>query len=221
MSQTVKGIVASLDRHIRSNNYGNSIKKGDAFDQARRVLTANTMDLRKMGKGDKPNKAQPLADDEVDKLHTTGQMGMHNPDALLRMLWFQNKVHFGMRTVTEHVNMKWGDVKLYTTNTGTEYLQYSERVTKTRTGANPGNTRDVTPKSWNNLENSDRCHVAAYKKYKELRPVKFSSDNEPFYISSNTAFDNKSTKWFKSQPAGINKISEFLKIMITNAGTFH
>jgi hypothetical protein len=41
--------------------------------------------------------------------------------------------------------MKWGDVKLCTTNTGTEYLQYSERVTKTRTGANPGNTREVTP----------------------------------------------------------------------------
>jgi hypothetical protein len=52
-------------------------------------------------------KAQPLADDEVDKLYTTGQMGMHNPDALLRMLWFQNTVHFGMHTVTEHVNMKW------------------------------------------------------------------------------------------------------------------
>jgi hypothetical protein len=41
-------------------------------------------------------------------------MEMHNPDALLRMLWFQNTVHFGMHTVTEHVNMKWGDVKLCT-----------------------------------------------------------------------------------------------------------
>jgi hypothetical protein len=29
---TVKGIVTSIDRHIRSNNYGNSIKKGDAFN---------------------------------------------------------------------------------------------------------------------------------------------------------------------------------------------
>ena len=51
-----------------------------------------------MGKGNKPNKTQPLTDDELDKLYTTGQMGMHNPDAL-RMLWFQNTVHFGMRTV--------------------------------------------------------------------------------------------------------------------------
>lgn len=106
------------------------MKKGDAFDQARGVLTANTMDLKQMGKGSKPNKAQPITDEELDKLYTTGQMGMHNPDALLRMLWFQNTVHFGMLTVTEHVNMKWGDVALCKTNTGTEYLQYSERVTK-------------------------------------------------------------------------------------------
>ena len=62
------------------------MKKGDAFDQARRVLTAKTMDLKKMGKGNNPNKAQPLTDNEVDKLYTTGQIGVHNPDALLRML---------------------------------------------------------------------------------------------------------------------------------------
>jgi hypothetical protein len=43
----VKGIVASIGRHLRSNNYGNSMKKRDAFDQARRVLTAKTMDLKK------------------------------------------------------------------------------------------------------------------------------------------------------------------------------
>jgi hypothetical protein len=52
-----------------------------------------------------------------------------------------------------------------------------------------------------------------YVSHKELRPVKCSSDNDSFYISSNTAFGNKSTKWFKSQPVGINKISGFLKII--------
>jgi hypothetical protein len=43
-----------------------------------------------MGKGSKPSKAQPITDEEVDTLYITGQMVMHNPDALLRMLWFQN-----------------------------------------------------------------------------------------------------------------------------------
>ena len=51
---TVKGIVASIHRHLRSINYGNSMKKGNAFDQARGVLTAKTMDLKQM----KPNQSQ-------------------------------------------------------------------------------------------------------------------------------------------------------------------
>jgi hypothetical protein len=62
--------------------------------------------FEKMGKGNNPSKAQPLTDNEVDKLYTTGRMGVHNPDALIRMLWFQTTVHIGMRTGTEHVNMK-------------------------------------------------------------------------------------------------------------------
>jgi hypothetical protein len=33
------------------------------------------MDLKEMGKRNKPNKAQPLTDDEVDKLYTTGRWG--------------------------------------------------------------------------------------------------------------------------------------------------
>jgi hypothetical protein len=53
------------------------------------LLSSKTMDLKQMGKGSKPNKAQTITDEEVDTLYTTGQMGMHNPDAL-RMLWFQN-----------------------------------------------------------------------------------------------------------------------------------
>lgn len=167
---SVKGMISSFDRYLRANNYGTSIKKGDIFDQARRVLTAKTMDLKKMGKGNKPNKAQAVTDEEVDRLFNTGQMGMEHPDALLRMMWFQNTVHFGMRTVTEHVNMKWGDIKLCTSKSGTQFLQYSERATKTRTGANPGNVRDVPPRSWKNLEDPSRCHVLAYIKYKELRP---------------------------------------------------
>ena len=58
---TVKGIVASTDRHLRSNNYGNSMKKGDAFDQARGILTAKTMDLNKwerVANQVKPNQSQ-------------------------------------------------------------------------------------------------------------------------------------------------------------------
>ena len=41
--------------------------------------------------------------------------------------------HFGLRGCDEHRRIKWGDVQLLTDVNGAEYLEYSERQTKTRT----------------------------------------------------------------------------------------
>ena len=54
-----------------------------------------------------------------------------------------NTKHFGLRGGDEHHRMKWGDVQLLTDVNGAEYLEYSERQTKTRTGAKPRNVRAV------------------------------------------------------------------------------
>ena len=44
--------------------------------------------------------------------------------------------------------MTWGDVQLHMKADGTEYLEYSERRTKTRTGTEPRNVRAVRPKAF-------------------------------------------------------------------------
>lgn len=56
-----------------------------------------------------------------------------------------NSKHFGLRGCDEHRRMKWGDVQLLTDVNGAEYLEYSERQTKTGTGAEPRNVRAVKP----------------------------------------------------------------------------
>ena len=42
--------------------------------------------------------------------------------------------------------MKWGDVQLQTSADGTEFFEYTQRQTKTRTGAEPKDNRTVKPK---------------------------------------------------------------------------
>ena len=42
--------------------------------------------------------------------------------------------------------MRWGDVERKETADGTAFLEYNERQTKTRTGANPKDSRTVKPK---------------------------------------------------------------------------
>ena len=43
-------------------------------------------------------------------------------------------MHLGLRSNEVHSNLRWGDLELLTNATGEEYLEYTERATKTRTG---------------------------------------------------------------------------------------
>jgi len=54
-----------------------------------------------------------------------------------------------------------------------EYLEYNERTTKTRTGADLRNVRHQKPRMYASPE-SDRCPVQAYKVFSDHRPAGFS-----------------------------------------------
>ena len=60
-----------------------------------------------------------------------------NPDSLTNTMWFVLTMHMGLRGRDEHTQMLWGDLQLMTASDGREYVQFSERKTKTRTGAFP------------------------------------------------------------------------------------
>ena len=68
-----------------------------------------------------------------------------NPVALQNILWLNNTLHFGLRGIQEHLQMLWGDLDLKTTADGKEYVEFTERTTKTRQG-NTGGTRAFKPK---------------------------------------------------------------------------
>ena len=105
--------------------------------------------------------------------------------------------------------MCWGDLQLKVDGDGDEYLEFIERQTKTRTGENPKDVRNVKPKMWSNTDNLSRCPVEVYKQYSLLRPSDYSKPEDPLYLATHTMQGSmKSTdQWFKRQPIGVNKIS--------------
>ena len=60
--------------------------------------------------------------------------------------------------------MRWGDVKLCKTDHGDEYLEFNERQTKTRTGADPPDVRAFAPKMFSTY-GSEKGPVAVYKSF--------------------------------------------------------
>ena len=67
---------------------------------------------------------------------------------------------------------------------GTEYLEYNERQTKTRTGENIVDIRQIKPKMF--ATGDTRNTVESYKLYASKRPYGFSLDDDPFYLSIRT-----------------------------------
>ena len=114
--------------------------------------------------------------------------------------------------------MKWGDIQLKTSADGVEFLEYTERQTKTRTGAEPKDIRTVKPKMFS-VPGSDRDPVQTYHMYASKRPEQMKSDDSPFYFAINyTRVANSSKTWFKAAPMGSNKLNSVRKTMAEKAG---
>ena len=169
-----------------------------------------------MGKGNLPKRADSLTDGEIDQLCEVRQLGKHDPSSVLNTLWLNNTVHIGLRSVTEHNALTWGDVSLHTdAETGAQCLEYNERQNKTRTGENPRDIRKVKPKMWATPENPNKYPVEIYKLYLAKRPDAYDAPDDQFYVSPVTKEKNPglNDKGFKCRPVGINKKASLMKNM--------
>ena len=200
---SLRSFVSSFDRYLRKKDYSSTIMEGKDFRKTKEVLVAKQKELKKEGKGNKPNAARMLTDEEVDILYGQDLLGCSSSEALINTIWLNNTQFFGLRGCQEHRDMGWGDVERKETADGTVFLEYSERQTKTRTGADPKDSRTVKPKMFA-VVGSERDPVRAYDLYASKRPDDLKTPDSPFYLAINHTTKAVNTKpWFKSAPMGV------------------
>ncbi|VDI18975.1 Hypothetical predicted protein [Mytilus galloprovincialis] len=119
-----------------------------------------------------------------------------------------------MRSRLEHQNLRWGDIDLKTTSAGEKYLDFTERATKTRSGAT-SDARAFSPKMFEN-KGDPRCPVSLYLMYAEKRPEKMKANDSKFYVGINNK--GSGDEWFINQPMGKNTLSNIIKSMTDEAG---
>ena len=59
-----------------------------------------------------PNSADPLTDKEIEQLYSEGVLGNGTPRSLLKTVWLNNCIFFGMRPGKEQRDLCWGDLDL-------------------------------------------------------------------------------------------------------------
>ena len=217
---TLTAFHRSVDRYLREHSYPHSIITSQEFSMSKQVLQTKRKQLSSQGLGNHPNKSEVLTTTDEDILWTSGQLGFHNPQSLFNTIWFMNTKLFGFRGGHENRQLNWGDITLHIDSAGDEYLQFRERLSKTRQG-NSG-ARAFAPKAFANKENPSRCPIEAYKLYKSHRPPNYTDGESPFYVAiNNTWLPNTTYSWYKNAPMGQKTLSSVMKVMAEKAGLEH
>ena len=91
----LRGLYSSFNRHLKECKYPISVINDVAFERKRKCLEAKNKQLKKKGKGNRPNAAEALSDDEINILYGKNLLGISNGEALINTLWLFNSLHFG------------------------------------------------------------------------------------------------------------------------------
>ncbi|VDI73617.1 Hypothetical predicted protein [Mytilus galloprovincialis] len=126
-----------------------------------------------------------------------------------------NTLHFGLRSREEHTTLRWGDIQMKATTDGGQYLEHTERITKTRNGANL-DTRAFQAKMFADTGNP-RCPIQTYKQFLRRRPEDMVADDCPFYLGFSRQIKDDGV-WFSRQALGKNTLSSFVKKMCEDGG---
>ena len=199
---TVSSFQRSIQRYLSEKKYPFNILKDNEFEKSRKVLAAKRKSLvHEHGKGNKPQAAQAIDEDEEDALFEAGEFGDSNPVALQRTVWWFLSLHFGFRARDESRKLRWGDVQLQQQNDGQEVLVWlAERGTKTRHGQERGHQRAFQPKIY--ATNTARCPVSFYKKFSSHRPEEMNAPESPFYLAVRHNRRSNEEVWYMKAPLG-------------------
>ena len=217
---TLVAYYSCIKRKLESQSYPYDLGKDPKFRLSRKVLSSRKRELKVKGLGNLPNKAEPLTESDEKQLWEKGQFSLDEPEGLQNYVWYALTLGFGFRGSQEALQLKWGDVTIKTDNQSKlKFLEFSERLTKTRDGANNEN-RAFRPKIFQiqpcSDNNTQKCPVQAFENFANHRPASMLQLDSPFFLSVN--HNPKQNIWYKAQPMGINMISTMMKRMCKSAG---
>jgi hypothetical protein len=156
-----------------------------------------------------------LEEDEEEKMWDKGVLGVSTPFALQFSVWFYFTLMMGLRGRDEHRGIKFGDIHLKCDVNNKEFLELTERSSKTRDGTLVNDRRATVQKIFCTCDSTgaDRCIVEIWKAFVSHRPVDYCQAEDPLYLACKTDEQIRKTRtniWFKHQPLGANSLGKFL-----------
>ena len=205
---------ASIERTLKDNYYPWSIINDREFTRTRASINAKKIHLKKLGLGRKRLAAEPISPDDEEKLLA----GQDTPTELQFSIFYAFTKGFGLRGRDEHRNMRFGDVQVKTTTDGVQFLELSERNSKTMDGTKKDDYRQTTPKIF--ATKTINCPVELFGKFIERRPACTLLPDSPMYLTPipQSRIGKETSVWYYRSPMGINTLGNLVKEMCNKRG---
>ena len=126
------------------------------------MLSVKKKDSKRKGLGNKPNAAQLLEEDEIEKIWSTGALGLQNPCSLLHLFWWNNVTHLGMRAFKEQCDCLIQD--FIVTNQNVEYKERQMKNRQEDEGSSRKSARKYNKKIWK-TDGGERDPYRAFIEY--------------------------------------------------------
>ena len=208
--KTLLEIITSLQKYLEISGKKMSLVSG----KIKYALDLEMQASAKLGLGMISKKAEELTFEHEESLWQQGILGMTPPMALLKALFFTLGTNFGLRGGQEHRSLTINNLSVHE-NGGIKYLMYTELVSKTFSGGLKDKGRKPRQaRAYQNKSKPERCPVNIFETYISQCPrdALFKS----LYLQPKSKF-NCQVK-FTSNPIGHNKLADFTKIMMAEAG---
>ena len=127
---SLRVMLASLDRHLREKDAAFSIAMDIEFSNSIKELEGKASLLRLEGFGKRPNAAKALTSLDEELLWSKGVLGSHSSQSLIQTMWFLLTQHFVLRGCEEHHNMYVEDFAFSTDENDSEFVTSSKTPRK-------------------------------------------------------------------------------------------
>ncbi|KAK6173752.1 hypothetical protein SNE40_017154 [Patella caerulea] len=216
--QTLYELISAIQYHLRLNGVIVHFLEDNEFIGMRNVLHAKMKELSRRGIGLDKKRADIISVENEDILWKKGILGSDTPKQLLDTIFYLIGLNFALRAGKEHRNLRYGQnsqLSLHTSESGDQYLQYTEFVSKTNQGGlKHQKHKKKVVRAYENLDIPERCIVRLYEKYIRLRPKTCACD--AFYLQP--AKLNSKEHWYNSIPVGVHTLQNLVKNMCLRGG---
>ena len=218
--KTIYEMICSLQCYLRFQRKGPLFlidKKGCKFRNLNSALNFVLKERAGEGIGSITSKAEVITPDQMEYLWQNGFLGSDTPEFLRNTILFVFGNCFALRAGQEHRNlrMKNSQLSLHTDESGAEYLQYVEDVSKSNNGGLAHlRIKNKVVRAYENVEKPERCPVKLYKKYISHVPSE-TSDNS-FYLRPLPK--PKGNIWYYKKAAGRETLGNVVKKVMGKAG---